>query len=379
MSKTSVTPLRLAEKYLIKIGLDPHAVNRALLPSLFNDNTICKPLKPHDIVPLNKKQYNFSQSHQTHIYINKDFWPELFDAGQVSSFENTRTSQKTKQDIVVFEGNISHLLTRRSRKFPLPTEAYTTPKTYAGNSSQLMSTSTCKKLFYQSNVQVHIGIEDDQIFKDFRHGILENDYLMLFKYANRDCLLAIAVPAEYCSKFIISGTAKINRRAYAQTTKEKSVSDMADLDYSTEANSSSVVEEITPLAPAPAPGGSARRSSSKPKYKGKPSRGKGALSKAAYTCEWDASHTTFISNTTGENYMEPHHMIPISMQGLYSSDIDITSNLICLCPNCHKRIHLGKKVDVEPMLRKFFADRESDLKTCGIDIDIYTLLAYYDI
>ena len=77
--------------------------------------------------------------------------------------------------------------------------------------------------------------------------------------------------------------------------------------------------------------------------------------------------------------MEPHHMIPISMQGLYSSDIDITSNLICLCPNCHKRIHLGKKVDVEPMLRKFFADRESDLKTCGIDIDIYTLLAYYDI
>lgn len=376
MSKTTVTPLLLAQKYLIMIGLDPHAVNRALLPSLFNDNTICKPLKPQDIVPKNKMLNKYTQ---THIYINKDFWLELFNAGQVSSFETTGNNQKTKQDIVVFEGNISHLLTRRSKKLSSSVGEYIPTKMYNDKSSQLMSTSTYKKLFLQTSVQVHIGIEDDIIFKDFRHGILENDYLILFKYANRDCLLAIAVPAEYCSKFIISGTAKINRRAYAQTTKEKSVSDMADLDYSTEANSSSVAEEITPLAPAPAPGGSVRRSSSKPKYKGKPSRGKGALSKATYTCEWDASHTTFISNTTGENYMEPHHMIPISMQGLYSSDIDITSNLICLCPNCHKRIHLGKKADVEPMLRKFFAARESDLKTCGIDIDIYTLLAYYDI
>jgi len=77
--------------------------------------------------------------------------------------------------------------------------------------------------------------------------------------------------------------------------------------------------------------------------------------------------------------MEPHHLIPISNQGLYSNDIDITSNLICLCPTCHKKIHYGIKADVKSMLQAFYAARQKDLKTCGIEIDIDTLFAYYDI
>lgn len=77
--------------------------------------------------------------------------------------------------------------------------------------------------------------------------------------------------------------------------------------------------------------------------------------------------------------MEPHHLIPISLQGYYKHDIDITSNLICLCPNCHKRIHYGTKDDVKKMLTKFHNARQADLKTCGIDIDLITLFAYYNI
>ena len=77
--------------------------------------------------------------------------------------------------------------------------------------------------------------------------------------------------------------------------------------------------------------------------------------------------------------MEPHHLIPISAQELYDQRIDITSNIICLCPSCHKMIHLGKREDVVKMLDRFLSDRKSDLSTCGIDIDINTLLAHYNL
>ena len=376
MPKTTVTPLQLAEKYLIKIGLNPFDVKRALLPSLFDDNTICKPLTPQDILPNNKKLDKFTQ---THIYINKGFWPELYTATQVNAYKTTGNSQKAKQDLVVFEGNVSALLTRRSTKLSPSVVSYKPTQSYTPASSVLLSSLTYKKFFYQSGVQVHIGIEDGDTFKDFRHGILEKDYLILFKYANKNCLLAIAIPSEFCSKYNVSGTSKISRRTYTPSTAQRKAYFSADADYSSEANDSSVKTEITSLAPLPAPSGSSRGSSNKPKYRGNPARGKGAISKAGFKCEWDNSHSTFISKTTGQDYMEPHHLIPISKQNLYPNDIDITSNLICLCPNCHKRIHLGQKSDIEMMLRKFHTARQSDLLTCGIDIDIYTLLAYYEI
>lgn len=78
--------------------------------------------------------------------------------------------------------------------------------------------------------------------------------------------------------------------------------------------------------------------------------------------------------------MEPHHLIPISCQSNYPVNIDITSNLICLCPNCHSKIHYGLKSDIEVMLKKFLAQRKTSLKNDGgIDIDEVTLLAYYNI
>lgn len=380
MAKTTVTPLQLAEKYLIKIGLDKRAVKRALLPSLFDENLICKSMENHNLVPKNKNTDPFTQ---THIHINKFFWGELYTKTQIKQYHTTGNDQKSKQKLEIFEANIAALLQRRNKKLsPLVVPAQPST-TYSLTSSSLLTASTYKKFFDQSGAQVHIGIEDDNTFLDFRLGILLKDYLILLKYAKKDSILAIAIPAEFCSKYTITevsrGTSRINRKLTAPAAKQRKAYATEDGDYIADSNDSSAAPEFTPLSPVPAPKGTSRGSSTKPKYRGKPSRGKGAISKAKNLCEWDSTHTTFLSNTTGKAYMEPHHLIPISEQELYDNDIDITPNLICLCPNCHKRIHLGRKPDVEKMLTKFYADRNVDLSKCGIDIDLNTLLAYYDV
>lgn len=380
MAKTTVTPLQLAEKYLIKIGLDKRIVKRSLLPSLFDENLICKPMKNHNLVPKNKNADPFTQ---THIHINKAFWEALYTKTQINKYLATGNVQKSKQKLEIFEANIAALLQRRNKKLSSMVVDAQPSTTYNLKSSLLLTASTYKKFFNQSGFQVHIGIEDDNTFSDFRLGILLKDYLILLKYAKKDSVLAIAIPAEFCSKYTITGVSrgatKIDRKLTAPAAKQRKVYARADGDYTADSNDSSTASETTRLSPAPAPKGTSRGSSTKPKYRGKPSRGKGAINKAMNLCEWDSTHTTFVSNTTRMAYMEPHHLIPISEQGLYDNDIDITPNLICLCPNCHKMIHLGQKPDVEKMLTKFYADRNADLSKCGINIDLNTLLAYYDV
>ena len=380
MAKQTITPICLAQKYLLKIGLDPLFVKRALLPSLFDENILCKKMTTHNIVIKNKVGNKFSQ---THIYLNKDFWSACFSPSQEAAYRANPTlsnNQSSRQAMVVFEANLYEMLQRRNKKLSSSVVSQTPIGTYAAHTCNLLSASTTKLFNTQGkSVQVHIGIHDDNVFKDFRLGILLDDYLVMFKYANKDNILVLSIPSEFCYKYNITGLSKISRKKTAKVVDEEKQYEQKDFEYSTASNSKAVKPEVTPLAPAPASSGSKISASKKTKYHGKPSRGKGALEKAKYTCEFDPSHTSFISERTGESYMEPHHLIPISNQGLYSNDIDITPNLICLCPICHKKIHYGIKSDVKSMLQVFYAARQSNLKTCGIEIDIDTLFAYYDI
>lgn len=137
-------------------------------------------------------------------------------------------------------------------------------------------------------------------------------------------------------------------------------------------------EEETPLAPQPAP----KPKSKKPgqaRYSAKPSIGRGAIKKAHYTCENDSTHITFTARRNSKNFMEPHHLIPLSKQYLFEHNIDITANIISLCPNCHSKIHYGTVDEIKDLLRKFLALRSTDLATCGIIIDEATLFALYEL
>lgn len=380
MAKKSITPLELAEKYLIKIGIDKFLVKRSLMPSLFDDNIMCKKMTTHNLVTKNKEGNQFTQ---THLYINKSFGEICFTPAQTASYIANpvqSNNQNSKQQIHVFESNIQDMLVRRTKNLSSTVVAYPPKKTYVAGTNNLLITNTTKLYNTQgSSIQIHMGIQDDDIFKDFRLGLLLDDYLIMLKYVSSDDILAISIPKEFCSKYNITGLSRINRKATASATDEKKQYDKDDSAYSSESNSKSIKSERTPLAPAPAPAGSKRSASDKVKYHGKASRGKAALEDAKYLCEYDSTHTSFISENTGLNYMEPHHLIPISKQGLFDNDIDISPNLVSLCPICHKQIHHGQNADVKRMLAYFLRLRDSNLKKCGIDVDISTLCALYDL
>jgi len=53
-------------------------------------------------------------------------------------------------------------------------------------------------------------------------------------------------------------------------------------------------------------------------------------------CQDCLNYAPFCMKNTGEPYLETHHIIPLSRGGN-----DIISNVIALCPNCHRKRHYG--------------------------------------
>ena len=102
---------------------------------------------------------------------------------------------------------------------------------------------------------------------------------------------------------------------------------------------------------------------------------KNALNKAGYQCEIDSGHPTFRRRNSHLNYTEPHHIVPMSKQDFFEISLDVEENIISLCCNCHKQIHLGH--GFEEMLTKIYTERIELLKKVGIDISLENLINFY--
>ncbi len=63
----------------------------------------------------------------------------------------------------------------------------------------------------------------------------------------------------------------------------------------------------------------------------------------------------------------------MSKQDYFENSLDVEENIISLCCNCHKQIHLGK--GFEDMLRKIYAERKDVLKK-GIEILLEDLILF---
>ncbi|ULS52377.1 HNH endonuclease [Pectobacterium carotovorum] len=83
-----------------------------------------------------------------------------------------------------------------------------------------------------------------------------------------------------------------------------------------------------------------------------------ALEKANYQCEYESTHKTFISPITKLEFMEAHHLIPLSVQKDFSTSLDHIYNIFSLCPNCHRKIHFGSVKDKEEILERLYRSRE---------------------
>ncbi|WP_228307067.1 HNH endonuclease signature motif containing protein, partial [Klebsiella pneumoniae] len=97
--------------------------------------------------------------------------------------------------------------------------------------------------------------------------------------------------------------------------------------------------------------------------------------KAGYRCEVDGEHPTFRRRNSPLNYTEPHHIVPMSRQDDFNTSLDVEENIISLCCNCHKQIHLGQ--GYEEMLEKIYNERKELLKQVAIDISLEDLIRYY--
>lgn len=88
---------------------------------------------------------------------------------------------------------------------------------------------------------------------------------------------------------------------------------------------------------------------------------------AGYKCEIDRNHNSFIAEASKKSYMEGHHAIPLSKQPQFPSlSLDIYANIVCLCPVCHRRIHLGLKEDRGMLMNKLSDKRADRLYKSGI-------------
>lgn len=100
---------------------------------------------------------------------------------------------------------------------------------------------------------------------------------------------------------------------------------------------------------------------------------------SGYKCQFDETHETFVSATTGQPYIEVHHIIPIAKTPDFAHSLDVVPNLIALCPNCHRAIHFGSPEVKSTFLEYFYKTRSELLVEAGIEITEVSLFSYYGI
>lgn len=92
------------------------------------------------------------------------------------------------------------------------------------------------------------------------------------------------------------------------------------------------------------------------------------IASANYKCEINPSHKTFIAKSSNNQYMEAHHIIQMSHQGEFRYSLDIFSNVICLCPVCHRLLHYGVDEERLPVLSSIYNVRHERLKNSGLEL-----------
>lgn len=105
-----------------------------------------------------------------------------------------------------------------------------------------------------------------------------------------------------------------------------------------------------------------------------------ALKEANYQCEIDPEHSTFISKSSGYPYCEAHHFIGISLYEKFPNiDLDRSQNIVCLCANCHRKIHYGTDRVRLSMIEKLYQKIRTRLDEVGIQLTLDEVKSYYGI
>ncbi|MBN3556050.1 DUF3578 domain-containing protein [Fictibacillus nanhaiensis] len=131
----------------------------------------------------------------------------------------------------------------------------------------------------------------------------------------------------------------------------------------------------TPRRPISIP--SMQTSNGSNKWKRNAAIAKEAIVNAKYVCEINPTHQTFVSNISGENFVEGHHLIPINLQKHFKWSLDVPGNIVSLCPNCHRQIHHARKADINDLLERLYYLKSEILNDYGLNISLFELKNMY--
>lgn len=96
-----------------------------------------------------------------------------------------------------------------------------------------------------------------------------------------------------------------------------------------------------------------------------------------FLCQININHRWFKSSATHENYVEAHHIIPISTQALFEYSIDCVPNIASLCPVCHRQIHYDYKENKVKLLEILWNQNKEGIERAGINIKFNELVELY--
>lgn len=102
-----------------------------------------------------------------------------------------------------------------------------------------------------------------------------------------------------------------------------------------------------------------------------------SLKKSNFKCEIDSGHVTFTSGKSKQPYVEAHHIVPFGKQIQFNNSLDVTANVVALCPSCHKFLHHGVFDEKKPFLEKLLTARATLLKEKGIHVTQSELFDFY--
>jgi len=103
-----------------------------------------------------------------------------------------------------------------------------------------------------------------------------------------------------------------------------------------------------------------------------------ALERDNYKCVLNISHNTFKMKSINQNYVEAHHLIPLKYHDNFNYSLDVPANIVALCPNCHRMIHLGEKDDISRALEVLYKKQKNDLLQAGLDLSLNDLKWIYE-
>lgn len=107
-------------------------------------------------------------------------------------------------------------------------------------------------------------------------------------------------------------------------------------------------------------------------------KGDFVLKQQKYKCQVNPLHESFITKA-GLPYMEKHHLISMMYYEEYENDLDDISNIVSICPNCHRQIHLGDRNGVEKIIEVLHEQQKEKLNSAGLSISLEELKSRYKI